>query len=48
MLWSPPTEAVMRKFLRAGEPVMEIEGGGYMFVAKRQNNARLGIGEIRN
>ena len=48
MVRSPPTEAVMRKFRRAGEPVMAIEGGGYMLVAKRQNNARLGIGEIRN
>ena len=33
MVWSPPPEAVMRKFRRAGEPVMAIEGGGYMLVA---------------
>ena len=47
-MWSPPTEAMIRKFRRAGEPVMAIEGGGSVLVAKRQNNARLGIGKVRS
>ena len=41
MMMSPPTEAVMRKLQRAGDPVRAMEGGGSMLVAYTMNRIRL-------
>ena len=41
MTMSPPTEVLMRKLRRAGDPVRAMEGGGRRLVAYTMNRIRL-------